>query len=144
MNPTWLDRHFASSVSLRLVISVSPTVMLPASGLSMPAIMLSSVVFPDPDGPISARNSASGTRIVILERTGISILSRWYDLLTLLTVIIGRGSCETSVVSRVAGRLLLHPDPVSGGERCIGAVDQAITLRETPGDFHPVSGRRPC
>ena len=40
-------------------ISWPPTVMVPSVGRSSPAMRFSSVVLPDPDGPMSARNSAA-------------------------------------------------------------------------------------
>src|SRR6185295_11138045 len=52
------------------------TVTAPASGRSMPAIRFSSVVFPDPEGPIKPRNSPSGTSSEMSCSTGIAMLSR--------------------------------------------------------------------
>src|SRR6267143_6735854 len=72
--------HAASEDSLIAVISVPATSIPPAVGLSIPAIRFNSVVFPDPDGPISPRNSPSGISNEISRRTGISCESRQYDL----------------------------------------------------------------
>src|SRR5213594_676136 len=54
-------RQRAKADSLSCATSVPATVMAPASGRSMPAMRLSSVVLPDPDGPLRPRNSPSGT-----------------------------------------------------------------------------------
>ena len=42
-------------------MSVLPIEIVPADGSSKPAIILSVVVFPQPDGPRSAKNEPSGT-----------------------------------------------------------------------------------
>jgi hypothetical protein len=77
MNPMLRLRHFASAPSDSAVTSVPDTMTLPEVGWSMPAIRFSSVVLPDPDGPISATNSPSGTSRLNPSRTTISWLSRW-------------------------------------------------------------------
>ena len=43
------------------MISVFPIEIVPADGSSKPAIILSVVVFPQPDGPRSAKKDPSGT-----------------------------------------------------------------------------------
>jgi hypothetical protein len=70
MNPTLEARQPASSVSERVVISVPPIFISPLSGLSMPAMRLRRVVFPDPEGPMSARNSPSSISNVMSFSTG--------------------------------------------------------------------------
>src|SRR2546422_4478066 len=75
-----LALHAARADSLIVPMSVPATSILPAVGLSMPAIRFNSVVFPDPDGPISPRKSPSGISNEISRRTGISCESRQYDL----------------------------------------------------------------
>ena len=57
MYPTWLARQWASCVRDSLVMSVPPTWIVPALGLSMPAMRLSSVLLPDPLAPISDTKS---------------------------------------------------------------------------------------
>src|SRR6187397_2140978 len=82
MNPMWRARHAASARSERLLISVSPMRTVPRDGRSMPASRFSSVDLPDPEGPISPRKSPASTVIETRSRTGISIASRLYDLVT--------------------------------------------------------------
>src|SRR5437762_1119110 len=82
MKPMWRARHAASARSDRLLISVSPIRIAPRVGRSMPASRFSSVDLPEPDGPISPSKSPSGTLIDTRSRTGISIVSRLYDLVT--------------------------------------------------------------
>ncbi len=69
-------RQRAASDSLNLVTSVPATATDPASGRSIPAIRFSSVVLPDPEGPIKPRNSPSGTSSEMSRSTGIAMLSR--------------------------------------------------------------------
>src|SRR5881394_3325021 len=54
------DRHRESAPPRRPLISTPFTSTPPWVGESNPPIRLSSVVLPDPDGPISARNSPFG------------------------------------------------------------------------------------
>src|SRR3990170_1997861 len=55
-----LERHFDNWPPERSTMSVPPTSIEPLDGWSRPPITLSSVVLPDPDGPISARKSPFG------------------------------------------------------------------------------------
>ena len=59
--PTWDRRMMASAFSSIFVRSRLATVTSPSSGLSRPAMRLSSVLFPQPDGPITATNSPRAT-----------------------------------------------------------------------------------
>src|SRR6266496_4192149 len=59
MNPTLAARHAASSASEREVMSTPPIRTVPVSALSIPAIRFNRVLLPEPDGPMSARNSPS-------------------------------------------------------------------------------------
>ena len=76
-------------VSVIREISWSPTQISPADGWSSPAIRLSSVVLPEPDGPIRARNSPSGTSRLRSLSTSICSLPRWKNLWTSRTRTIG-------------------------------------------------------
>src|SRR5436309_3378242 len=73
---------------MELIIS-SPTRMVPDVGWSRPAIRLSNVVLPEPDGPIRARNSPSATSRFRSARTLISSLPRTNDLYSPRTRTIG-------------------------------------------------------
>src|SRR5438105_10750178 len=66
--------------------------MVPALGRSRPAIRFSRVVLPEPDGPISARNSPSGTSRFSSWSTSICSLPRRKYLCTPWTRTIG-GPC---------------------------------------------------
>ena len=61
MYPQEVDRHFVSCPRDIAARSSSPTKSRPEVGRSMPEMRFSQVVFPDPDGPIRARNSPAGT-----------------------------------------------------------------------------------
>ncbi len=76
MNPTLRLRHLASAPSDSWPTSVPATITLPDVGRSMPAIRFSSVVLPEPDGPMSATNSPSGTSRLNPSSTTMSWLSR--------------------------------------------------------------------
>ena len=76
MNPMCRARQSASSRSGSPEMSVPATRTLPAVGWSMPATRFSSVDFPDPDGPISPRNSASATSSETSSSTGTLSESR--------------------------------------------------------------------
>src|ERR1051325_1267826 len=84
MKPTWRARQLASADSLKRETSRPSTVMLPPVGRSMPAMRLRSVVFPEPDGPMSARKSPRGTSNVMPFSTGTSKASLRYTFRTLL------------------------------------------------------------
>src|SRR5688572_32449641 len=61
---------------------VPPISMVPDVGASSPPSRLSSVVFPEPDGPISARKSPCGISIVTPLSTSMRSVPRVYDLWT--------------------------------------------------------------
>ena len=61
MIPTCRARNLASPLSLRLSIRRPATVTVPAVGRSSPAMRLSSVDFPLPDGPMTAATSPAAT-----------------------------------------------------------------------------------
>src|SRR5260370_39257238 len=84
MKPTLAARQSASAASASRVMSSPPTRSSPLSGLSMPAIRLSSVLLPDPDGPISAMKSPSPISSVMSVRTGTICAPRRYDFATRL------------------------------------------------------------
>src|SRR6184192_1835532 len=71
------------------LISSSPTQTSPSLGWSRPAIRLSSVVLPEPDGPIRARYSPSGTSRLRSISTSICSLPRRKYLCRPLTRTIG-------------------------------------------------------
>ena len=70
MNPTLTARHAPGRVSERVEMSTPPMMTVPLSALSMPAMRFSSVLLPEPDGPMSARNSPSQISKVMLSSTG--------------------------------------------------------------------------
>src|SRR4026208_2039337 len=80
MKPTCAARQSASSPSPSAAISMPPTRKMPESGLSIPAIRLSSVVLPEPEGPISAVKSPEWMSSVMSESTGTTWPPRVYDL----------------------------------------------------------------
>src|SRR5437867_12493498 len=86
-----LALHAARADSLIVPMSVPATSILPAVGLSMPAIRFNSVDFPDPVGPISLRKSPSAISNEISRRTGISFESRQYDLESVCIETVGLG-----------------------------------------------------
>src|SRR3954468_11099089 len=51
----------------------------PVSGLSIPAIRLSSVLLPEPEGPMSARKSPSAISMLMSDSTGTTWSPRRYD-----------------------------------------------------------------
>ena len=53
-------------------MSTPPTVIEPQSARSSPAMRLSSVLLPEPEGPISARNSPAAMESEIPSSTGMS------------------------------------------------------------------------
>src|SRR5246127_4315801 len=63
--PTWRPRKRASASSSRALKGVPPTTTSPLSGRSSPAITISSVDFPEPDGPIRPSASPEATRKLI-------------------------------------------------------------------------------
>src|SRR5947208_1733291 len=101
MKPTWRVRQRASSASLMPEMQSSPTKISPPLGRSSPAIRLRSVVLPEPDGPISARNSPSGTSRLSPKRTLICSLPRRKNLCTSRTVTMASGIDDPN----------LDPDP---------------------------------
>src|SRR5260370_32583181 len=84
MKPTLAARHSASAASGSRVMSRPPTRSSPLSGLSMPAIRLSRVLLPDPDGPIRAMKSPSPISSVMSVKTGTICTPRRYDFATWL------------------------------------------------------------
>src|SRR3954469_21725737 len=80
MKPTLLARHRVISASERRPRSWPWTMTSPLVARSSPATRFSSVVLPDPDGPMSARYSPSATERSRSERTGITNSSRRYSL----------------------------------------------------------------
>src|ERR1700688_3162759 len=84
MKPTLAARHSASAASGSRVMWSPPTRSSPLSGLSMPAIRLSRVLLPDPDGPIRAMKSPSPISSVMSVKTGTICTPRRYDFATWL------------------------------------------------------------
>src|SRR5262245_1461108 len=80
MKPMCPARQSASSDSESVVMSRPPTRSSPLSGLSMPAMRLSSVLLPDPDGPMSAVNSPGMMSKLMSFNTGTICPPRWYVL----------------------------------------------------------------
>src|SRR5262249_22578615 len=89
MKPTLRVRQRASWLSDISEIIWLSTTMLPLVGWSRPAIRFSSVVLPEPDGPISVMNSAAPTSRFRACKTLISSAPRENDLYRLRTCTIG-------------------------------------------------------
>src|SRR6266508_513491 len=79
------DRQRASAEPLNWAMFVPSTFSSPDVGWSTPPIRFSSVVFPEPEGPMSATKAPSGTDTVRPSRTRTSSASRRYTLTTLRT-----------------------------------------------------------
>ena len=77
MKPTFAARQSDSSASLSVAMSMPAISIVPAVGLSMPAMRLSKVLLPEPLGPISATNSPAATSSSMPISTGISCPPRW-------------------------------------------------------------------
>src|SRR6516165_4889732 len=89
MKPTLADRQAASSASDMRVMSAPPTRMVPLSALSMPATRFRRVLLPEPEGPMSARNSPSAMSKEMSCSTGMTWLPRRYVLERLCISTIG-------------------------------------------------------
>ncbi len=70
MIPTWRARNRASALSLRVSIRRPATVTAPEVGRSRPAMRLSSVDFPLPDGPMTATTSPAATPMLTSASAG--------------------------------------------------------------------------
>src|SRR5215472_7526063 len=109
MKPTWRARHSVSLPRDMCVISSRATVMLPAEGTAKPPRRLSSVVLPEPLGPMKATNSPCSTSRFSPCRTWISSPPRWYLLSSPLTLIKLDPFLTPSTRTIVASlRLLFH------------------------------------
>src|SRR6185436_1967766 len=82
MKPTCRARHFVSLPGDNVSSRSPATVISPRSGRSRPPIRFSSVVLPEPDGPISARNSPCATSRSIPRSTSTRCLPRRYAFAT--------------------------------------------------------------
>src|SRR5688500_8236174 len=78
----WCDRHRDSWLPDRAPMLTPPISIDPPVGVSRPPSRLSSVVLPDPDGPISARKSPCGISIVTPLSTSMRSVPRVYDFWT--------------------------------------------------------------
>jgi len=76
MKPTEWARQRASSFSERPVISTPATLTEPESAESMPAIRFKRVLLPEPEGPMSARNSPRAMSKLMPVKTGSTWLPR--------------------------------------------------------------------
>src|SRR6056297_954347 len=85
MNPTWFERQRARARALSWSMRSSATWICPESGESRPPIRLSSVVLPDPDGPIRAQNSPRSISRLKPCRTATASRPLRYFLTTSLT-----------------------------------------------------------
>ncbi len=70
MIPMWRARNRASALSPRVSIRRPATVTVPALGRSSPAIRLSSVDLPLPDGPMTATTSPAATPMLTSASAG--------------------------------------------------------------------------
>src|SRR5579883_1855029 len=89
MKPMLRVRHEASCASDILETSAPPIHNSPVSGRSKPAMRLSSVVLPEPDGPMMPRNSPSPTSRLRCWRTVIVSPPRVNALVTSRMCMIG-------------------------------------------------------
>src|SRR5207248_1103339 len=71
--PTWRPRKRASASSSRALKGVPLTTTSPLSGRSRPAITISSVDLPEPDGPIRPIASPDATRRLISLSAGLGL-----------------------------------------------------------------------
>jgi hypothetical protein len=71
MKPTLLARQSARPPSPSVAMSTPPISMVPLVGWSMPAMRLSRVLLPEPEGPISATNSPAITSSWMSSSTGM-------------------------------------------------------------------------
>ena len=77
----WRARNRASALSPRVSMRCPATVTVPAVGRSSPAIRLSRVDFPDPDGPLIAATSPAATLMLTSMSAGLP--PSWYAFVTL-------------------------------------------------------------
>src|SRR5216684_3755180 len=99
MKPILRVRQDASWASFMRETHCPPIQTSPRSGLSRPAMRLSSVVLPDPDGPMMPRNSPSATSRLRLRKTVISSPPRAKDLTTFRTCRIGSAAIRASEIT---------------------------------------------
>ena len=91
----------------------------PASGTSSPAMMRSSVVLPEPDGPSSATSSPAGTsRLTSSSAVNApNALARRLDLDAHVRPLLGLASCSASALDRVASDRERRAPAASGSTR---------------------------
>src|SRR6516165_7846884 len=99
MKPILRVRQEASWASFMRETHCPPIQTSPRSGLSRPAMRLSSVVLPEPDGPMMPRNSPSATSRLRLRKTVISSPPRAKDLTTFRTCMIGSAAIRASEIT---------------------------------------------
>src|SRR5579863_9985825 len=130
MIPTWRARNLASALSPRVSIRRPATVTVPSVGRSRPAMRLSRVDLPLPDGPMTATTSPAATLMLTSASAGRPSL--WYALVTPSTRItspwapwlentvwsIIRSSWLWKLTTRCHDQVAGHtdPDPRIGGE----------------------------
>src|SRR5262249_35083550 len=129
-------RQCASSVSVNAVISSPPTRSSPLSGLSMPAMRLSSVLLPEPEGPMRAVNSPAPMSSEMSPSTGTVWPPRRYDLARCRISTMGCAAPKTAAGSASGGRYASLCT-----KRHLGAVVQPF---RRPGDdllagLHPIA-----
>src|SRR5580704_942106 len=115
--PTWRRRYRAAPVSLSVSTRWLPTVTAPLVGRSKPAMRLSSVDFPLPDGPMIATDSPRATSMLTCATAGDPSPS--YRLLTSVSCtrtsitppassgVLLIEQCSTPIALNYAGTLLL-------------------------------------
>ena len=77
MYPIFRQRRKASSTALSWATSTSSMKTLPEVGLSSPPTMLKKVLLPEPEGPITARNSPRRISTVMPRRAQVVTLPIW-------------------------------------------------------------------
>src|SRR3954453_13579143 len=147
MNPTLSARQRVTRASESAPRSWSWTITWPRVGRSRPAIRLSKVVLPEPEGPIKARNSPSSTVRSRSTRTGMRNSSRRYSLVTSWRTIecatpMGLpGSFDRGGGRRIAARRLLGHFPlVALAQRLRWVQDDGLTRLEARLDTGQVVG----
>ena len=124
--PTFRERHSASCAGVIALTSAPPTRMLPLVGLSSPAMRLSSVDLPEPEGPMSAVKVPCSMSIDSPVNTSIRSASRRKVLWTF----------------RISTSAML-PTPLYGDPACVLSVFYFTLIPSSGFSTPPVTIRSP-
>src|SRR5437867_2797241 len=127
-------RHGASCPGVMALTSASATRTVPLVGLSSPAMRLSNVDFPEPDGPINARKLPSCTLRVMPVKTSMRCVSRWKDLWT------SRISTRAMMPPQ-RGLRFAHRHAHAGARRLDTAHQQQLATRKTAANLTKATAR---